>query len=214
MKKLKDFLPFICSILCALGGLIYYIFRVESVTYFVILEIVLCPFLTLLIPLYNKIRKRNIPFLLNVIVATHIFLAVDLGTACGFYNLFQYYDVIVHGLFGLVGGLFLYTYCVYYLDNQTHKAFILVIVFLCVMGLAGLWEIFEYLCDLVFNGDAQRVQESIALGKSPISDTMEDIMITAVGVLVFYLILLIDKKKQRINNYLIKEKNINENLKK
>lgn len=74
------------------------------------------------------------------------------------------------------------------------------------MGFGALWEIFEYLGDTWFDLDSQRVQESIALGKSPVADTMEDLMITLVGIAVFFIIYIIDKKRNsKLMNSIAKE---------
>lgn len=74
------------------------------------------------------------------------------------------------------------------------------------MGFGALWEIFEYLGDTWFDLDSQRVQESIGFGKSPVADTMEDLMITLVGIAVFFIIYIIDKKKNsKLMNSIAKE---------
>lgn len=74
------------------------------------------------------------------------------------------------------------------------------------MGFGALWEIFEYLGDTWFDLDSQRVQESIGLGKSPVADTMEDLMITLVGIAVFFIIYIIDKKRNsKLMNSIAKE---------
>ena len=64
---------------------------------------------------------------------------------------------------------------------------------LATLGVGALWEIWEYACDTIGGGDSQRVQEALALGISPVADTMEDLMITFVGVIFFYLFLYLDK---------------------
>ena len=55
-------------------------------------------------------------------------------------------------------------------------------------------KIFEYTTDALLGGDAQRVSEALRLGTSPIADTMTDVIITAVGIAVFYIGLYIDKR--------------------
>ena len=63
------------------------------------------------------------------------------------------------------------------------------------MAGAALWEVFEYICDNLLGNDAQGVRNYVG-GEgvpSPLADTMEDIMITAVGVFVFYFAVFIDK---------------------
>lgn len=50
------------------------------------------------------------------------------------------------------------------------------------------------------------MQESIGFGKSPVADTMEDLMITLVGIAVFFIIYIIDKKRNsKLMNSIAKE---------
>ena len=84
-------------------------------------------------------------------------------------------------------------------------------IFLAVMGLAGLWEVWEYICDRLFVGnDAQNIAGSIASGVSVMTDSMTDIMISIPGVFLFYLLLLIDKitKKNLTEKILLNDKNL------
>ena len=62
------------------------------------------------------------------------------------------------------------------------------------MGCAAIWEIFEFVCDALLNGDAQRVMESILMGRTPVYDTMMDIIIAIAGCAVFFFGMIIKNK--------------------
>ena len=72
-------------------------------------------------------------------------------------------------------------------------AVLLLAVFLSTMGGGAIWEIFEYVTDALLGKDSQQVWASLDAGKNPVYDTMTDIIVTALGSAVFYLILLFDK---------------------
>ncbi len=124
---------------------------------------------------------------LNTLIIIHIVFSCFLGSAMGFYKRFPLWDLLMHGLFGLIGAVVMYAVLHTLFANRTRIGFACVIG-LCVMGLAALWEVFEYTADLVLGGDAQRVKEALLAGLPPIKDTMTDIVITMVGLGVFYAI--------------------------
>ena len=59
------------------------------------------------------------------------------------------------------------------------------------MGLAGLWEIWEFVAGSITGEDPQNILGSVAAGHSPVFDTMTDMIITMAGVGVFYVKMII-----------------------
>ncbi len=121
--------------------------------------------------------RRRVSFAAGVAVAAFILLASFLGSALQFYRLISWWDLLMHGLFGVVG-------CVVVSAVLSARG---ITLGLAVMGCAALWEIFEFIADALLGGDAQRVAEAMKLGTSPIADTMTDMMITMVGIAAFYI---------------------------
>lgn len=56
---------------------------------------------------------------------------------------------------------------------------------------AVLWEIFEYISDYIFDGNAQRVLET------GINDTMQDMIATLLGFIIFAIVYIGKKKSNR-----------------
>ena len=147
--------------------------------------------LLFLIPLYEILFKKKFPLVLTGIITFHIFCCVVLGSVFNFYDLISWWDIYLHGFFGLVISFIAYYFFVICHGKKTNEFLMSTYVVGFGMGFGALWEIFEYLGDTWFDLDSQRVQESIGLGKSPVADTMEDLMITLVGIAVFFIIYII-----------------------
>lgn len=133
---------------------------------------------------YNN--KKKFPPVINVLIMIHILLASNLGSAMDFYGKFDCWDLVMHGYFGFVAAVTLYLLLLRWNGDKLNRFGFFALIFLGTLGGAAIWEIFEFTCDTFLGSDAQRVQESLALGLSPIQDTITDIIAALVGVLVFY----------------------------
>lgn len=151
------------------------------------------PLIPFLFPFYEWLRKKQIPLMLNGILCVHIILSIFGGGIFNLYDLFFAYDLILHGYFGFMCSLILYYVLLQVNGRQIKAPVLLFLILLSTLGVGGLWEIWEYACDTIGGGDSQRVQEAILLGISPVADTMEDLMITVIGVFVFYGFLYVDR---------------------
>ena len=141
----------------------------------------------------NAKFKLKMPLHIIALLCVHLVLAIDFGTTLEFYVLFGWWDLMVHGLFGLVGCIviaYLYLRCY----GKRPNVFGLVSVFLMMLGVAALWELYEYVGSMITGDDMQKVQECIDAGLSPLSDTMTDIAIAVAGAAVFYATYFIDIK--------------------
>lgn len=155
-----------------------------------------------LIPVYNKISGKSLPTVLSAACSIFVFMAVCLGTAMDFYHKIWFWDLIMHGLSGFLSGLIIFVFIINWNGSRLNPIGCMIVIFGFCMGIAAIWEVVEFTTDSLFGGDAQRVQESLATGKSPISDTMEDIIAAMVGNIIFLLSVFIDK----LNNYTLLSK--------
>ena len=126
----------------------------------------------------SKIFKVKISNGLSFVYIVFIFMAHYLGVIEKFYNQFEFYDKLVHTLSGVLSAYIAYMF----LKNRSNDTllniiFIISFTFLC----AGMWEIFEFTCNILVGGDAQRVAET------GVNDTMLDIIVAFIGSLVFTL---------------------------
>ena len=126
----------------------------------------------------SKIFKVKISDGLSFVYIVFIFMAHYLGVIEKFYNQVEFYDKLVHTLSGVLSAYIAYMF----LKNRSNDTllniiFIISFTFLC----AGMWEIFEFTCNILVGGDAQRVAET------GVDDTMLDIIVAFIGSLVFTL---------------------------
>ncbi len=151
------------------------------------------------LPLLGQLTHKPYPIWLNALVAVHIALAGYGGSVLGWYDVIPGWDLLMHGLFGVVAAALMDTLLQRWNGQALQPVGYHFLLVFSVMGGAAVWELFEFLSDWWLGTDSQRVQEALRLGISPVEDTMTDILVTAVGVAVFYGIWLIKKAAHRKN---------------
>lgn len=203
--KVKKVLPWLPGILCEVAAIVFCIIYAagggrEATMYLQLIAAALLPFL---VPVYSLISKKPLTPALSVAAAVFVFLASDLGSGLYFYDKFTWWDLVMHGAFGFLCCLAVFVLLVRWGGARLNPAGFMVIILMFTLGVAAMWEIWEYAVDSITGGDSQRVAESIAQGKSPLADTMEDIIIALAGCAAFYIALLIDKLcKYRVSKLL------------
>lgn len=143
--------------------------------------------LTLLFPyILRKVFKIQVNDSLVFVWVVFIFLAHYMGVICELYFKWYFFDKVTHTFSGVLSA-FVATMI---LSNVKVKSiafrilFILSFTFLC----AGLWEVFEFTCNLLFGGDAQRV------ALTGVTDTMLDMIVAFVGALFVSLFYYLKEK--------------------
>lgn len=130
--------------------------------------------LTLLFPyILNYLFKIKIEDSLIFVWIIFIFLAHYMGVICNFYDRWYYFDKVIHTFSGVLSG------CVGVMILKNIKSgnlafrilFILSFTWMC----AGLWEVFEFTCNALFGGDAQKV------ALTGVNDTMGDMLVAFLG---------------------------------
>lgn len=145
----------------------------------------------LVIIVAERIFRVRVPYFMHVIVALQIILAIDFGTALNAYVFIPYYDKFLHTFFGVWCAVFMYYFILRWGGQALNKWGMYALVLLSVLGFAALWEIFEYYTDLIFGNNAQG-WKGMAEGQNPLTDTMLDIVVAAIGAFIFFLSLFID----------------------
>ncbi len=210
MKQLKKYIPLgIDLIITFIAIIVYSCLKPERapLTY---VQILVGPMVLGAVLLLNHTRTIHIPTIISYLLMIHLVLALILGSAFNFYDLIPAWDMILHGYFGFLCSVLVFCVLLNYNGEQLKGFFIFVLIFFVTMGVAGLWEIYEFTMDSLLGGDAQRVEESILAGHSPVYDTMMDMIIAVVGIILFYLCMLLDKcRSYRLTRYLYKEIHMN-----
>lgn len=154
----------------------------EALKYFQIAAIAIIP---AIFPVWGKISRRPFPAALTALFAVHAFAALGLGNALDFYDRVPLWDIFLHTLFGFNAGAGIVTLMKRWNGGGMPAPALLTIAALAVLGTGALWEIYEYSCDLFMGTDIQCVAQSVAAGKSPLADTIEDIAVTIIGYALF-----------------------------
>ena len=197
MHKVRDnifrWLPFAVCFVFGVIALSCHHIVCSSVNKVVYLQTPVCMVIPLIFPALEKWGKIKIPYFLVVVVAVQIIISVDLGTALNFYSI-PNYDKFLHTYFGVWCAQLIF-YFIHLWGGGNIKMFCkLVLVMLGVLGVAAIWEIFEFtMSEIIPDYDPQVWRSAAAAGTNPLWDTMFDIIVAAIGVVIFYLTLLADK---------------------
>lgn len=192
-KRFGQWVPAVVSAALAAATLVVYSIVREDTKALTYLQIGAASLVPAVFPIIGRITKKDVPIYLGALVTVHIFLANDLGSALLFYDLIPAWDLIMHGFFGFVFAATAGVFIKRWGGAELKRLGFYLLILLSTAGAAALWEVWEYTCDTLLDGDAQRVKEALANGTNPISDTMEDIIITLAGVAVFYIAVLVAK---------------------
>ncbi len=190
-EKIKYIIPLILLIFGILSIVIRLIVKGQNGITFQFVWANLIGALLILYPLCEKILKIKLPLSLEIMFAIHIMIGVNLGTGYRVYDSIEWWDVLAHGYFGVEAAIIAYFILIHTNAHDMTLAGKLVFFYTFGMGCGGFWEIIEYITDKISGDDAQHVFD-MANGLSPVADTMEDMMITFVGVTVFVFVYLID----------------------
>lgn len=194
-KKIK-YLPQILTIFAGIISLILYNLKTDSFDIIPYVQVIASSLVTIILPFISFFKKTYKTWLLNLVYSIFIICAVDLGSVMGFYDTFLWWDTLMHAIFGFIASLSIY---ILILDEnfKIHNFYMYLTIFLSTLGCGTVWEIFEFTIDRFLDNDTQRVVESIALGHTPVYDTMIDLIISIVGIFVFYLCLWIYNKQNK-----------------
>lgn len=128
----------------------------------------------------RKLFKLKISRESENIYITFIFFSHFLGSIVNLYDNIYWYDTFAHLLSGIICSFFILELLIR-IGKYDGKSVIFNILF--IMGisfmLASSWEFFEFITDKIFNADAQKVLET------GVDDTMKDMMVAALGALLF-----------------------------
>lgn len=203
-KTVIDFIPSMAAAFVSVVCLLVYFFAFHKSNYVDILKACVVPVAALVIPLLNLIFKIRIPYALNIAVAAYAVVALDGASVLSFYEYIPHYDKFLHTAFGIVGSFAIFTLLLYGRGEKMKPWCFFLTIMLCVLGVAAFWEIYEYAGTAIFHYDMQHWMPNMSevgdmtvseffKSYDPLWDTIWDIIVAVFGVLMFYLIVLVDK---------------------
>lgn len=175
MKKISWICKFVVVVLCILGIAYAFPMILEGDWYEVGIRLTII--LTALVPtMVRKILHLKISYTMELVYLLFIIFGHFIGSILGIYNEISHYDKIMHTLSGVLTS-FIALIILNNINQYKFKNVIFNIVFMIVFSLAvaGIWEIFEFTSDILFQADAQRV------AISGVNDTMLDMIVALFG---------------------------------
>ena len=125
--------------------------------------------------IFRKLFKLKISEGTIFVWLVFIFLAHYMGVTAEFYNKWEGFDKVTHTMSGV-----LTAYVAMMLSKDSNKIWLNILFMLSFSAMcAFLWETFEFVCNLFFGGDAQRVAET------GVTDTMMDMIVAFIGASIF-----------------------------
>lgn len=166
--------------------------------------------LTFLMTYYPSVLEKRfgvyLPNTLQIVITLFIFSAQVLGEMNGFYDKIPWWDTMLHATSGTILGLLGFMYV--YLLNEKGDAnvnlspiFVVIFAFCFAITMGVFWEFFEYGADRLFGYNMQKFRMP---GQDGLVDTMQDLIVDAIGALFTCILGWIYMKKQNdtlFNNY-------------
>lgn len=142
-----------------------------------------------------------------------MFLSAFLGNVLEFYRKFSEWDMLIHLLMGVlisVLSIYILNLTVYKKGSKHNLFFTYLFMIVFAVFVASLWEIWEFLGDILFDLGSQRYIDyngTLLLGKSAIFDTMMDIIMGFVGSIVgvIFTALMLKVNKRFLKSFTVKK---------
>ena len=154
MRKFSLWSGIISSIICAITAIIYYSLVFSNVI---------------------EIHKISYLFLIAFLGTSEVGVPRCTVILWGMYGIFEHYDTIIHALSGVIIALIAYSL---FENSKSSKSvsigWMFVVIFSITMACGGLWEIWEFVTDLLMDGNSQRFMGFS--GQAALMDTMIDII--------------------------------------
>lgn len=154
----------------------------------------------------RKKRKLFLSPLLYSMYLLFLFASLFLGELCNFYLLIPSWDILLHFSSGILLFFIFYEWIqkLGLKENQISFPITLILAFSCSMAIAGLWEIYEFLSDIVFGTNMQRflaMDGTSFIGRMALVDTMSDLIFGMLGTMtgILYYLHKKDKKREMIH---------------
>lgn len=133
-----------------------------------------------------------------------IFASLFLGEVHGYYTRFWWWDIVLHTSSGFLLGIL--GFLLVYILNETDKidinmkpGFVALFAFVFAVAIGALWEIFEFIMDVVFG---MNMQKEMLGDPSGLTDTMWDLIVDSIGALVISILGYGYIKKARNESFL------------
>lgn len=134
---------------------------------------------------------KSFPVLVEVIICLQAMLSLSFANAFDMYVVLSEWDLILHGLLGVELLAFGYFILINNGGRKMTNLGKLIFLLIFVAGVAGLWEILEYIAYNITGHDFQHMTD-FKVGDTPLDDTMTDMIISLITAFITYLVVVIE----------------------
>ena len=135
------------------------------------------------VPLFlEKVCKVKMTFTVSTCIYLYLFIGLFLGTFNGLFDRLDILSYILNALSGFVLALFALVFVNHFFTKRGKEISPVLLAMFCIciaVCVSLCWESFEYLCDLAFDTNMQKYQNTI--GNGALADTMTDLMSCLIG---------------------------------
>lgn len=164
--------------------------------------------ITFILTYYPSILEKKfgvyLPKRIQLVITLFIFAAQVLGEIGDFYEKISWWDTMLHTISGVVLGLvgFLFVYLLNEKGNlnvNLSPKFVILFAFCFALTMGVFWEFFEFGADRLLGYNMQKFRLP---GQDGLVDTMEDLIVDAIGAIIACVVgsLYIKKKKDVLFN--------------
>ena len=162
-----------------------------------------------------KKLKFDFPVMLNLMYLIFLYCAITLGEVRSFYYRVPHWDMILHCFSSMMLGTFGFMFVsIINKDEKTtmrlSPLFVSLFAFGFAVSIGVLWEIYEFSFDAILGLNMQKFRledGTMLVGREALSDTMEDLIIDALGAFAATLLGFFSLKKKRRSTLLEAEPN-------
>lgn len=171
---------------------------------FQLFENLLMIIVTILPHILGKVIKIRIPKAMEIAFVGFCFASLVMGDLFDFYGRFSWWDVILHGMSGIMLGILGYAIYNTLGTNDSSSPIWVSIWIMCFALAAGaMWEIWEYATDGIFGLNSQEFLTSSGTfdcttplqGRAALKDTMEDLILDFIGAAIIAVTAFFNVKK-------------------
>ena len=171
---------------------------------FQLFENLLMIIVTILPLILGKVIKIRIPKEMEIAFVGFCFASLVMGDLFDFYGRFSWWDVILHGMSGIMLGILGYAIYNTLGTNDSSSPIWVSIWIMCFALAAGaMWEIWEYATDGIFGLNSQEFLTSSGTfdcttplqGRAALKDTMEDLILDFIGAAIIAVTAFFNVKK-------------------
>lgn len=174
MKKVLEIIDYLLVIIAVVVSY-YFVFTRDNQVGLILKDASII--ITITLPYFiEKLFHKKVGMLVKTSYIIFIFVAQFLGVTVELYNSIAYFDKFTHWLSGIGSALFsLIILDLLKMYKNKNLLFNIIWMIAITLSIATLWECFEYIANIFFGGDAQRV------ALTGVNDTMQDILVALLG---------------------------------